>query len=101
MRIYISHETTYAYAPPARSIIQTLRLTPRSFDSQYVLRWRVGVDVDASLRMAEDCLGNVVHSLSYSRPVERFTVSAVGQVETSDAVGVVRGSVETLPPEMF
>ena len=101
MRIKISHETTYLYTPPARWIIQTLRLTPRSFDSQYVLRWRVGVDVDASLRMTEDCLGNVVHSLSYPRAAERFTVSAIGEVETSDAVGVVRGSVETLPPEMF
>jgi transglutaminase-like putative cysteine protease len=101
MRIKISHEATYAYAPPARSIIQNLRLTPRSFDSQYILRWRVGVDVDASLRMTEDCLGNVVHSLSYARPVEGFTVSAIGEVETSDAVGVVRGSVETLQPEMF
>jgi transglutaminase-like putative cysteine protease len=101
MRISISHETTFAYARPARSIIQNLRLTPRSFDSQYVMRWRVNVDVDASLWMTEDCLGNVVHSLSYARPVERFTISAIGEAETSDAVGVVRGSVETLQPEMF
>jgi len=101
MRIKISHEATFSYAPPARSIIQNLRLTPRSFDSQYVLRWRVSVDVDASLRMTEDCLGNVVHSLSHQKPVERFAVSAIGEVETSDAVGVVRGSVETLQPEMF
>jgi transglutaminase-like putative cysteine protease len=101
MRIRISHDTTYAYAQPARSIIQNLRLTPRSFDSQYVTRWRVEVDIDASLRLGDDSLGNVVHSLSYSRPVERFTVSAIGEVETWDGVGVVRGAVETLPPQMF
>jgi len=50
MRIRISHETSYAYAPAARSIIQVLRLTPRSFEAQYVVRWRVSTDVDCVLR---------------------------------------------------
>jgi transglutaminase-like putative cysteine protease len=101
MRIRISHQTTYAYAPAARSVIQNLRLTPRSFESQYVLRWRVGVDVDGSLRQSEDSLGNVVQAFSYQGAIERFTVSAVGEVTTSDAVGVVRGAVEPLPAPMF
>lgn len=101
MRIRISHETTFLYAPAARSAILNLRLTPSSFDTQYVLRWRVGVDVDGALRHAEDSLGNVVHAFSYPRPVERMVVSAAGEVETSDAVGVVRGAVEPLQPQMF
>jgi transglutaminase-like putative cysteine protease len=101
MRIRISHQTTFAYAPAARSIIQNLRLTPRSFESQYVLRWRVGVDVDGSLRQSEDSLGNVVHAFSYQGTIERFTISATGEVATSDAVGVVRGAVEPLPAQMF
>ncbi len=101
MRIRISHHTTFAYAPPARSVIQNLRLTPRSFESQYVLRWRVSVDVDGSLRQSEDSLGNIMHAFSYQRPVERFTVAAVGEVATTDAVGVVRGAVEPLPEPMF
>jgi transglutaminase-like putative cysteine protease len=101
MRIRIAHETTFSYAPPARFIIQNLRLTPRSFDSQYVMRWRVNVDIDTGSRLSEDCFGNVVSCFSYQRPVERFTVSAIGEVETTDAVGVVRGAVETLPEAMF
>jgi transglutaminase-like putative cysteine protease len=101
MRIRISHRTTFAYAPAARSVIQNLRLTPRSFESQYVLRWRVGVDVDGWLRQSEDSLGNVMHALSYQGPIERFTVSASGEVATTDAVGVVRGAVEPLPTSMF
>ena len=48
-----------------------LRLTPRSFESQYVLRWRVGVDVDARLRQSEDAFGNVVHSFSSPAGRER------------------------------
>ena len=101
MRIRISHETTFHYAPAARSAILNLRLTPSSFDTQYVLRWRVGVDIDGALRHAEDSLGNVVHAFSYPRPVERMVVSAAGEVETGDAVGVVRGAVEPLQPQMF
>jgi transglutaminase-like putative cysteine protease len=101
MRIKVSHTTTFAYAPPARMIIQNLRLTPRSFDSQYVMRWRVAADVDGSLRRSEDSLGNILHAFTYQGPVERFTISAIGEAETSDAVGVVRGAVETLPPAMF
>src|ERR1700691_816530 len=101
MRIRIAHETTFSYDPPARFIIQTLRLTPRSFDSQYVMRWRLNVDIDTGSRLSEDCFGNVVSCFSYQRPVERFTVSAIGEVETTDAVGVVRGAVETLPEAMF
>jgi transglutaminase-like putative cysteine protease len=101
MRIRISHETTFSFATPARSAIVNLRMTPRSFDSQYVLRWRVGVDLDCALRHCEDSLGNIVHSFSYHRPMERFTISAFGEVETSDSIGVVRGGVETLPADMF
>jgi transglutaminase-like putative cysteine protease len=101
VRIRISHQTTYAFAPPARWVIQNLRLTPRSFESQYVLRWRVGVDVDCALRHSEDSLGNIVHAFSRQGPIERLTVSAVGEVAVSDAVGVVRGAVEPLPAAMF
>ena len=101
MRIKISHETTFRYEPATRGVIQNLRLTPRSFDSQYVLRWRVSVDLDGALRHTEDSLGNVVQAFSHAKPVERFVVAAHGEVETLDAVGVVRGAVETLPTEMY
>jgi transglutaminase-like putative cysteine protease len=101
MRIRISHEATFVYAPATRSTIVNLRLTPRSFDSQYVLRWRVSVDLDCVMRHGQDSLGNIVHSFSHQKLVERFTVSAIGEVETTDAVGVVRGAAEPLPPEMF
>ncbi len=101
MRIKISHETTFTYTPSARWIIQNLRLTPRSFDSQYVMRWRISVDLDGTLRQNEDALGNIVHAFSFQRPVQKISVLALGEVETTDAVGVVHGSVETLPVQMF
>ncbi len=102
MRIRISHEMAHRYAPPARMLIQNLRLTPYGFDSQYVLGWRINVDLDSALRQTEDAHGNVVTTFSHhGQPIERLTVSARGEIETSDAAGVVRGTVERLPAEMY
>ena len=101
MRIRVSHETAFAYAPPARSIIQDLRLTPRSFEANMCCAGACRRDVDGTLRQSEDSLGNVVHSFSHPGRSSALTVTAEGEVETTDAVGVVRGAVETLPPEMY
>ena len=102
MRIRISHDITHRYSPPARMLIQNLRLTPFSFDSQYALGWRIEVDIDAGLRQGEDAHGNVVSSFSHhGAPVERLVVSARGEVETTDAAGVIRGAIERLPAEMY
>jgi transglutaminase-like putative cysteine protease len=102
MRIRISHEIAHRYAPPARMLIQNLRLTPHGFDSQYVTGWRIGLDIDSTLRQTEDAHGNVMSTFSYhGAPVERLTVSASGEIETSDTAGVVRGTIERLAPEMY
>ena len=102
MRIRISHQMTHRYAPPARMVIQNLRLTPCGFDSQYALGWRIDVDIDSALRQSEDAHGNVVMTFSHhGAPLESVTVSARGEVETSDAAGVVRGTIERLPAEMY
>ena len=41
MRLRITHETGYRYERPVRSLIQVLRLTPRSHDGQHVRAWRI------------------------------------------------------------
>ncbi len=76
-------------------------MTPRSFESQYVLRWRVAVDLDATLKPSEDAFGAIVHRMSWHKPLESVTVTANGEVQTSDAVGIVRGAAEPAPPEMY
>ena len=101
MRIRVSHEIIHRFAPPARTVNQILRLTPLSFDSQYVLRWRIDVDADGALRQSEDAHGNAVMSFSHHGLIERLAIRAAGEVETSDAAGVVRGAVERLPAEMY
>jgi transglutaminase-like putative cysteine protease len=101
MRIRISHDATFDYAPPARSVIQLLRLTPRSLDAQHVLRWRVSSDTDGALRQSEDSLGNITHTFSHQGPVGQVRIVAEGEVETFDTVGVMRGAVEPLPADIF
>jgi transglutaminase-like putative cysteine protease len=101
MRLAIRHVTTYAYAEPARGIIQLLRATPLSFTGQNVLDWRIDVDCDARLREGRDGYGNVTHMLYVDRPVSRLSVSVNGRVLTEDRAGIVLGLPHDLPPQIF
>lgn len=101
MRIRISHDTTYAYQQPVRSILQVLRLTPRSFDGHYVSSWRINLDVNGRIRRSEDMYGNVTHILSVDDPIERMSLSVAGEIETSDTAGIVQGLPERFPPDVY
>lgn len=101
MRIRIAHETVYSYAVPAHAVIQTLRLTPRNFEGQHILNWRIDVDQDARLDAHEDAFGNITHTFSCTGPIQTLTVRVDGLVETSDMAGVVRGAVERFPPGLY
>ena len=46
MRIRVSHESRYRYADPPKGVIQTLRMTPRNHDGQYVVGWRIDLSGD-------------------------------------------------------
>ncbi|PSC04373.1 transglutaminase [Alsobacter soli] len=101
MRIRVSHHATYRFDPPAKSLIQTLRLTPRNHETQFVVNWRLDADVDGRLRPGEDAFGNATHVLSAAGPIEQLTVSVDGVVQTQDAAGLVRGAVERFPPALY
>lgn len=101
MRIRIDHSTRYAYARPARFIVQMLRLTPKSCEGQQVRDWRIETDVDARLRRSEDAFGNIVHSLYTERPTNALTIRVTGEVSTVNTGGVVSGQAERLSPVVF
>lgn len=101
MRITIFHDTTYRYANPARSVIQTLRLTPRNHEGQYVVSWRVTVSADCRLDQQQDAFGNITHSFTAEGPLDELVVHAEGQVEVENMHGIVRGTIERFPPELF
>lgn len=101
MRITVAHTTRYDYKPPAKGAIQLLRLTPRSHESQHVRFWRIEVDRDCLLREAEDSLGNITHTFNLDGPLDRLAILVEGEVDTDDAAGLVRGTVEPFPPALF
>jgi transglutaminase-like putative cysteine protease len=101
MRLTVRHETTYAYETPTNRAIQTLRLTPRGHDGQFVVNWRIDVDRDCRLESASDPFGNTVHSFTVEGPLESLAIVAEGSVETQDTNGVLAGQVERFPPALF
>ena len=96
MRIRIAHETTYRYAPAARS----MHPEPAADAAQLRLAIRAALAGRASTSTARcACRGFARQRRAFaSRTRSRSSASpssAVGEVETDDAVGVVRGAVET------
>jgi transglutaminase-like putative cysteine protease len=101
MRIRLQHRTAYIYDRPAASIIQVLRLTPRNTEGQHVRHWRIDLDQDVQMLQNEDAFGNVVNTLSFSRPLDDLCVAVKGEIETRDTHGVVRGAIERFQPGVF
>jgi transglutaminase-like putative cysteine protease len=101
MRVCITHETVYAYERPVKGLIQLLRLTPRDYDGQHVLKWRIEPSTDGRMKLSEDTFGNIVHTLSADGTIENLTVAVTGEVETVETHGVVRGAVERLPDVFY
>ncbi len=101
MRIRIAHRNVYRYDPPATGVIQVLRLTPRNYEGQYVVRWRIDVSADARLAAREDAFGNITHVFSADGPFAELSVEVDGEVETQNTEGVVRGTVERFAPSLF
>jgi len=101
MRLVIRHRTDYRYSKPLAYAIQTLRLTPRTYDGLAVISWQVRGERQRELPSYIDGLGNVVHSNSLNRPHDRAAIAVEGVVETRATGGGVRDARECLPPTYF
>jgi transglutaminase-like putative cysteine protease len=97
MRIHIRHVTAYRYDQPIEYAIQLIRLRPHDHAGQRVLSWRV-VDSERRLPVTDDGYGNTVHMLTLNRLHQEALVIAEGDIETTDTQGVLRDTVERLPP---
>jgi transglutaminase-like putative cysteine protease len=101
MRIRISHATTYHYDTPPNGVTQTLRLTPRNYDGQYVVNWRIDLSNDCLLHQQEDAFGNITHTFTTDGPFTTLNVGVEGLIETQDTHGIVTGALERFPPSLF
>jgi transglutaminase-like putative cysteine protease len=101
MRLRVAHSIVRYFDPPAPAVSQLLRLTPRNHEGQHVINWRIDVSIDARLNAHQDAFGNITHFLSAAEPLDALRISVVGEVETQNGDGVVRGTVERFSPSLF
>ncbi|HTZ77679.1 MAG TPA: transglutaminase family protein [Stellaceae bacterium] len=101
MRLRVRHQTTYRYERPVPYSIQTLRVSPRSYEGLAVLRWSVRGEAKRELPSLIDGFGNLIHCHTITEPHTEMTLLVEGEVDTTDTVGVIRGAAETLPPAYY
>ncbi len=101
MRLTVRHETRYRFDPPARGLVQSLRLVPGPSASQKILDWTV--DVPGAQRGAafRDGAGDHVETVAIRGPVDEVVITVTGTVETLDTAGVLKGVKETVPPGAY
>src|SRR6201999_2207495 len=49
----------------------------------------------------EDAFGNVTHTFSVDGPLDSLRLMVEGEIETQDAHGIMRGTIEHFPPSLF
>ena len=101
MLISVRHITRYRYAEPVSYSIQSLRLTPQSFQGQRVLDWQVLAAGARPALASRDGCGNLVHLITVNARHEELVIEAAGTADTRDCNGVVAGLVEVAPPRVF
>ena len=101
MRLSIRHRIACRFAEPVRNVTRILRLTPRSHEGQHVVAWQIDIDIDCVLKAAEDGFGNLTHGFTAKGPCEALSIAVTGEIDNFDAAGVVRGSAERMPIELY
>lgn len=101
MLLHVRHQTSYRYDNAVAAAIQTLRLTPRSYEGLRIVQWRVWSDTRRELPIFADGYGNLTHCHAVNHPHEAALVFVEGEVETAVTHGIVRGAPEPLPPLFF
>jgi transglutaminase-like putative cysteine protease len=101
MLISIRHVTRYTYAQPVSYAIQSLRLTPASFNGQSVIDWQVHLPDFGPPLQFKDGFGNLVHLATINTPHNEVVIEAGGTVETADCSGVIAGLPNPSPCRVF
>jgi transglutaminase-like putative cysteine protease len=101
MRILVEHVTRYRYDDEAYYAIQSLRLTPASYEGHQVIDWSVESQPAGHMTPSRDGFGNVVHLLTIAVPHRDIEIVARGHVDVEERHGIVSGLVEPVPLRVF
>lgn len=101
MLVSIGHVSRYTYDAPVQYSVQSLRLTPPSFDGQRVVQWAIAAPGIETASIFSDCFGNSAHLVSILGFHNELVVIAKGLIETTDTQGVVAGTREPAPVRLY
>ena len=101
MRLTIEHRTRYRYAPSARYVTQSLKLTPSLFDGQRIVGWSITAENCAITSEFVDGYGDTVSTLNCNGPVDEVEIIVRGMIETTDMAGVLVNHREKASPQVF
>jgi transglutaminase-like putative cysteine protease len=101
MRIQIEHLTHYRYAGSARYCVQSLRLTPASYDGHTVLDWKISVEPGGHVTTSRDGFGNAINLATVATPHKEILIRATGTVEVENRNGIVAGLPEAVPNRVY
>ena len=101
MKIAIRHLTRYAYAPAASRAALRLRLYPPAFQGQTIVSWAVTVNGAAVRPSHTGAFGEGEAVWTTREAQSELAILAAGEVETTDAAGIVRGLHDCARPGVF
>jgi transglutaminase-like putative cysteine protease len=101
MRLTVRHVTHYTYDETPRYLVQRLHLQPTDFATQRSLRWTVSAPGIEKALCYVDGFGNWVHLITSVPDAGGMQIIAEGEVETSDAAGLVKGLPGFAPEAVF
>ena len=101
MQISVLHKTHYSYGAVVTYSAQRLRLTPSEYDGQAVIDWSIDAPGMDGAVSSLDGFGNQVHLLTVVGEHSELTITARGEVTTSDTAGVVTGLACAVPDYIF
>ena len=97
MKLKITHTTSYSYDEPVSYALQQVRLTPMDNPQQKVLNWDVAIEGGKTELTFLDQHKNHTMLVSVEPDRHEVRITASGEVETNDTVGVLGKVYGTAP----
>jgi transglutaminase-like putative cysteine protease len=101
MRIRIHHQTHYRYAERPSYVVQRLHLTPTDYEGQKTIHWKIETAGIENALSYVDGFGNLIHLVTAHNLDLENTITAEGEVETTNMAGLVRGLISNVPDNVF
>ena len=89
MRLSITHKTQYEYDVPVDYALQQVRLTPANNRQQTVRSWNIEVDGGKTELSFNDQYNNHTQLVSIEPGSKLISLTASGEVETTDSTGIL------------